>query len=360
MTACQDGFRGASSKQNSDLKMDHWIPRNVSRLTVDRPHHLLPQASYGLRRAAIVAVTPNSCCDLRGCAATSRDARWIVALTADQQLPDDARILVGQRNSCQLGWLAPDKLEQPGRGMASSFAHLLDQRGGAGHQDAAQGLVTGTGNHPKPGLAGGRVVLRRQSDPSRKIPAAAERLGIWHFHHRQRGTDRADSRNLGNPPARFMAFMPGQLLGLDLLKLSLQARILLAVFGSCVRRRISASRVPASMSAACCPAVFTGTNRIVGRLIASQIASASAASFLFRFTYGLTYCGGKRTTSCPSFCNSRAQWCAAPQASSPTLVGSSFAKNSRNCRRRSVLRSTGRSAESTPCSTKTLLDVSTP
>jgi hypothetical protein len=42
--------------------------------------------------------------------------------------------------------------------------------------------------------------------------------------------------------------------------------------------------VPASIKAACCSAVFTGTNRMLGRLIASQIASASAASFLLRFT----------------------------------------------------------------------------
>jgi len=31
-------------------------------------------------------------------------------------------------------------------------------------------------------------------------------------------------------------------------------------------------------------ALFTATNRIVGRLIASQIASASIASFLLRLT----------------------------------------------------------------------------
>ena len=43
-----------------------------------------------------------------------------------------------------------------------------------------------------------------------------------------------------------------------------------------------------SIKAACCSAVFTGTKRIVGRLIASQSASASAASFLPRLTYGLT------------------------------------------------------------------------
>ena len=39
---------------------------------------------------------------------------------------------------------------------------------------------------------------------------------------------------------------------------------------------------------ACCSSLFTGTNRIVGRCAASQIASASAASFFCRFTNGFT------------------------------------------------------------------------
>src|SRR5450756_2180428 len=56
---------------------------------------------------------------------------------------------------------------------------------------------------------------------------------------------------------------------------------------NCVRLRISRSRTPTSIKAACCSAVFTGTKRIVGRLVASQSASASAASFLPRLTYGL-------------------------------------------------------------------------
>ena len=39
----------------------------------------------------------------------------------------------------------------------------------------------------------------------------------------------------------------------------------------------------------CCSRVFTATTRIVGREAASQIASASAASFFCRFTNGFTY-----------------------------------------------------------------------
>lgn len=59
---------------------------------------------------------------------------------------------------------------------------------------------------------------------------------------------------------------------------------------------------------ACCSTVLIATNRLstFGRLIASQIASASAASFLPRPTYGFTYCGRIRATSCPSARSSRA------------------------------------------------------
>ena len=55
-----------------------------------------------------------------------------------------------------------------------------------------------------------------------------------------------------------------------------------------VRWRTSRSRVRNSMPRDCCSRVFTATKRIVGREAASQIASASAASFFFRFTNGFT------------------------------------------------------------------------
>ena len=42
------------------------------------------------------------------------------------------------------------------------------------------------------------------------------------------------------------------------------------------------------MPRACCSCVFTATKRIVGRAAASQIASASAASFFCRLTNGFT------------------------------------------------------------------------
>ena len=56
----------------------------------------------------------------------------------------------------------------------------------------------------------------------------------------------------------------------------------------------------------CCSEVLIGTNRMDGRCTASQIASASAASFFWLFTYGFTNCGGINQ-SCPSALISRAQ-----------------------------------------------------
>ena len=49
------------------------------------------------------------------------------------------------------------------------------------------------------------------------------------------------------------------------------------------------SRARCSIRTDCCSALFAGANRIVGRVTASQIASASAASFLFVLTKGRTY-----------------------------------------------------------------------
>ena len=53
---------------------------------------------------------------------------------------------------------------------------------------------------------------------------------------------------------------------------------------SWVRCFTARSRVRNTSAAACCSSVFTATNRMLGRCAASQIASASTASFLWRFT----------------------------------------------------------------------------
>ncbi len=51
---------------------------------------------------------------------------------------------------------------------------------------------------------------------------------------------------------------------------------------SIVRWRTSNCRVRCNINALCCSFVLIGTNRIDGRVTASQIAAASFASFLLR------------------------------------------------------------------------------
>jgi hypothetical protein len=53
--------------------------------------------------------------------------------------------------------------------------------------------------------------------------------------------------------------------------------------------------------------VLVATNRMLALVTASQMASASVASFFCRLTYGFTYAGGIRRTVCPSALSSRDQ-----------------------------------------------------
>jgi hypothetical protein len=94
-------------------------------------------------------------------------------------------------------------------------------------------------------------------------------------------------------------------------------------------------RVLCSISTACCSGVFTATNRIVGRVTASQIGSASDASVFPRFTYGFTYAGGISRSSWPRPMSSRAQYWADAHASMPTRQGDSPEKNFTTSARRS-------------------------
>ena len=63
-----------------------------------------------------------------------------------------------------------------------------------------------------------------------------------------------------------------------------------------IRHRSTETRLDDSAEA-CAASLLTGTNRIVGRCSASQIASASAMLFVCRFTNGFTYAGAISFTS---------------------------------------------------------------
>ena len=75
------------------------------------------------------------------------------------------------------------------------------------------------------------------------------------------------------------------------------------------------SRTRCSDCVSSCSAVFRSTKRMVGRVAASAIPSASRSSFFWAFTYGRTYSGDISRTSCPCSRNRRPRWCAPQQAS---------------------------------------------
>ena len=91
-----------------------------------------------------------------------------------------------------------------------------------------------------------------------------------------------------------------------------------------------------------------GTNRIEGRVDRLQIAAASARSFFWRRTWGLTYAGGMSRTSWPSSAIVRAQKWAPAQASTPTRQGQP-GENLATSARRNRRRITTPPAASTPC-----------
>src|SRR3954454_19464474 len=123
----------------------------------------------------------------------------------------------------------------------------------------------------------------------------------------------------------------------------------------------SSARAVCSASTPCRSTVFTGTNFTSGRRAASQIAAASAASFLRPlFTNGRAASGGTSFTSCPSAPSTRPQWCAAPHASSTTVHGGCAAKNATTPSRCSLRLSTALPVSSTPCTWKVALAVSRP
>jgi putative transposase len=89
------------------------------------------------------------------------------------QLPSDTRDLIGQRHGGQLRRLALEKRGKPGR-RPSATSNVLDHGGSPDHQHAAQSLVAGSRDDAGPNFACGRMILRRQADPGRELPARSE------------------------------------------------------------------------------------------------------------------------------------------------------------------------------------------
>jgi hypothetical protein len=110
----------------------------------------------------------------RGTAARAGAVR-IVAFAADHQFPGDARGLVSERHGGELGRFAGEDVDEPGRGTAAPTPHLLDDRRGPDHHQAAQGL------------APARVMA-----PSRRLPPVECSFGVSPIH--AQNPDRSETR----------------------------------------------------------------------------------------------------------------------------------------------------------------------
>jgi GYD domain len=99
---------------------------------------------------------------------------------------------------------------------------LLDDRGGAQHQQLAQVLVTGTADLAAPLPAGSRVLARRDPDPRGKVPARAEHLRVRHFEREAQPADRADPGDRRQQLAGLILPVPRHQPRLDRLQLGLQ------------------------------------------------------------------------------------------------------------------------------------------
>ena len=225
MTAGQDGFRDASSKQGCDVE-HHWVPRSVSRLgSID---HTICSVSSKLRpqrEQRWLAITPNSLCRAVTAASGTRCARDCKRSPLTISFQAMRAVLLASATAASLGGLRLSSSISQGEACPLARAGLLDHGGGADHQSAAQGLVAGAGDHAEPRLAGGGVILRA-SGRSRRQSRRPER----------KAADRAPSSTSREAPigptpgisARrrlSSSFcVPGHQLGLDLRKLRLELR----------------------------------------------------------------------------------------------------------------------------------------
>src|SRR5260370_40270536 len=149
---------------NMNVMSEHqWIPRVVPILGSTDCH------------LAVAVLARSGCAGCRW--RTGAGLLWMpVGFAAHHHGPDDAGHLVGQRDCRQLLWLARQQFQEPRRG-AAPFG-LLDDRGGAEHEQPAQALVTLAADLAGPGLAGRGGLARREAGPRRKGPARAKALRI--------------------------------------------------------------------------------------------------------------------------------------------------------------------------------------
>src|SRR6266849_4095542 len=114
-------------------------------------------------------------------------------------------------------------------------------------------------------FAPARVLLRHEPDPGREIPSRSKCLGITNARDQSSRKCRADTRDGVKSLARLIRSVPSHDATIEGEDLGFQGQQL-------------------SVKQLCCSGVLVGTKRMFGLVTASQIASASAASFFCRLT----------------------------------------------------------------------------
>src|SRR5260370_32445842 len=245
---------------------------------------------------------------------------------------------------------------------------MSNRREAADIQEIAKMAVAHLVDAPQPLLAAGRAVARRKPEEGGELAPARKRAHVLNRRNDRRGGDRADAGD-GHQAPRLLVGLHGdcdllvdladrlvervdlanergerrahaigdhdlavvvEAVGKEALELISMLRALRrddadprVKPGDATRKALSSDvRWPASnsrarwrISSAWLSIERTGTNRWPGRIAASQIAAASAASFLFLRTTGsspvagsrLHSAGGISLTSCPSPISARAQ-----------------------------------------------------
>ena len=134
--------------------------------------------------------------------------RLLVSLAAHHDGPGHPCDLVGERNGGDLGGSALHQSCEPGP-LGAVLSRISDNGHGAGDQQPSQVAIALLGDAAEPFLAAGRMLLRHQPDPGRKIAPRAERLPVADLGNQGGGHNRANAGDLLQPPAGFTRAMPG-------------------------------------------------------------------------------------------------------------------------------------------------------
>src|SRR5215475_13098749 len=118
---------------------------------------------------------------------SSRGRAGSEVLLADHHGPADSCHLVGQGHGHELAWLAGEQLGDPGV-LAASLG--VEDRHGAGDQQAAQIAVAALADGAEPELAAGALLAGHQAERGGEVAPAAEGARLDHEGGKGAGEDR--------------------------------------------------------------------------------------------------------------------------------------------------------------------------